>query len=80
MKEEGKNVSISQIFRWFNYPRSTFYYEPEINEPRVVRLDQALVEMIRKIIAENPDYGIRRISAVLRNQLLIQVNRKKCDE
>ena len=77
MKEEGKEVSTAAICRWFQVPRSTFYYEPRLDEPRAPKLDEVLVELIRKIIDENPGYGIRRITAVLRNGHKMRVNRKK---
>ena len=63
--------------QWFGFPRSTFYYEPRLAEPRQPKLDEVIVEMIRKIIDENPGYGIRRITAVLRNGFKMAVNRKK---
>lgn len=77
MNDEGNAVSISQICRWYAVPRSTFYYEPKVIKGRETKLDKALVEMIRTIIDENPGYGVRRITAILRNQLMLKVNRKK---
>jgi putative transposase len=77
MRDEGKIVSASQICRWYSIARSSFYYEPKISEPRPPKLDEALVEMIRSIIKEEPEFGVRRITAVLRHQLLLKVNRKK---
>jgi putative transposase len=77
MKVEGKVVSTSQICRWYSIPRSTFYYGPKLQQPRKPKLDEALVEMIRGIIEEEPEFGVRRITAVLRNQLMLKVNRKK---
>jgi len=77
MKEEGKEVSIAEVCRWFGVARSSFYYEPKKSEPKPPTLDQAIVELIRQVIDENPGYGIRRITAVLRYQLKIAVNRKK---
>jgi putative transposase len=75
MKEEGKFVSIAQLCRWFGVPRSSFYYEPQ--DPKPVALDETLARMIREIIDENPTYGLRRITALLRRKLMRKVNRKK---
>jgi len=43
MHQEGKAVSIAQLCRWFDVPRSTFYYRAE--RRRSPALDQALVEL-----------------------------------
>jgi putative transposase len=75
MHEEGKQVSIAKLCRWFDVPRSTFYYEPRNPKPPVI--DVRLATEIRKIIDENPAYGLRRIVAVLRNQLGFRANRKR---
>ncbi len=34
-KEEGVVVSISQLCRWFEVPRRTFYYQPVKASPKV---------------------------------------------
>lgn len=77
MKEEGKSVSIARLCRWFGVPRSTFYYEPRASQVKTTKLDEAVVEEIRKIIDEEPTFGVRRITAVLRRRLGRVVNRKK---
>lgn len=77
MRDEGRTVSTSQMCHWFGVPRSSFYYEPKLKVARPCQLDEALVEMIREIIEEEPCFGVRRITAVLRNQLMLKVNRKK---
>ena len=75
MEAEGKRVSIAQLCRWFGVARSSFYYAPE--DPKEPVIDAALSEEIRKVIEENPVYGVRRITAVVRRNLKQAVNRKK---
>jgi putative transposase len=55
--------------------RSTFYYRGE--RPRSAALDLALVELVRRLIAENPDYGLRRLTVLVRRELRTAVNRKR---
>lgn len=75
MREEGKAVSIAKLCRWFSVARSSFYYEPESGSEPVI--DAALAEVIRKVIEENPSYGVRRITAMVRRALQERVNRKR---
>jgi hypothetical protein len=64
MRAEGKLVSVAQLCRWFSVPRSTFYYRGE--RRRAPELDRALVELVRRLIGENPDYGLRRLTVQVR--------------
>src|SRR5262249_5871464 len=75
MRAEGKVVSIAQLCRWFGLSRSTFYYRGE--QPRAVELDRALVALVGRLIAENPDYGLRRLTVLVRRELHAAVNRKR---
>jgi len=75
MCAEGKAVSIAQLCQWFGVPRSTFYYRAE--RRRSSALDQALVELVGRLIEENPDYGVRRLTVLVRRELQAAVNRKK---
>ena len=75
MAKEGHPVSISKLCKWFNLPRSTFYYQPEVKQPR--QTDEALTLKIRKIIDEFPQYGLRRIMALIKKEWHEAVNRKK---
>jgi hypothetical protein len=52
MRAEGKAVSIAQLCQWFAVPRSTFYYRAEQRRPAA--LDQALVQLVGRLIEENP--------------------------
>jgi len=67
MSAEGKKVSIAKLCRWFDVPRSTFYYESK--SPREPVIDEAIAEVIRKVIEENPAYGVRRITVMVRREL-----------
>lgn len=75
MRDEGKTVAVAQLCRWFEVPRSSFYYDPRDRAPTA--LDEALVIEIRKVIDDNPTYGVRRITAMVRRNLAAAVNRKK---
>lgn len=75
MQEEGKTVAIAQLCRWFDVPRSSFYYEARDRAPAV--FDEALVVAIRQVIDAHPAYGVRLITATVRRQLAKAVNRKK---
>ena len=75
MREEGHKVSIARLCRWFGVPRSSFYYRPQPAAPVVLATD--LVEMIRGVIDENPTYGLRRITAMVRRRAGAPVNRKR---
>jgi len=78
MRAEGKEVSIVKLCRWFDVPRSTFYYEPKIRKPAPI--DTGMATVIRKIIDENPAFGVRMITATARREVKGPVNRKKvCD-
>ena len=75
MRAEGKEVSIAKLCRWFDVPRSTFYYEPKTRKPAPI--DAGLAVVIRKIIDENPAFGVRMITATARREVKGPVNRKK---
>lgn len=77
MKEEGKEISIQKLCRWFGMPRSTLYYKHVRSEQRGLRkLDPVLTEKIREVIDKNPTYGVRRITAMIRRNLNRAVNKK----
>ncbi len=77
MKDEGKEVSVKKLCKWFNVPRSTLYYRPKKASDRIQRaLNPVLTEQVRKVIEENPTYGVRRITAVIRRNLQRAVNKK----
>lgn len=78
MKEEGKEVSMKKLCKWFSIARSSVYYRPTPSRKnRLSRTeDQALTEAIRRQIEENPTYGVRRITVLVRRELRKAVNRK----
>ena len=75
MRTEGKVVAIAQLCRWFGVPRSTFYYRGE--RRRAAELDRDLVELVGRLIAANPEYGLRRLTVLVRRELREAVNRKR---
>ena len=75
MQEEGRLVSVSKLCRWFEFPRSTFYYRPP--SPKSPKMDTELVLELKRVIDEEPTYGVRRLTAMVRRGLGIPVNRKK---
>jgi putative transposase len=75
MRTEGKVVAIAQLCRWFGVPRSTFYYRGE--RRRTAELDRDLVELVGRLIAANPEYGLRRLTVLVRRELREAVNRKR---
>lgn len=75
MDLDGYMVSISKLCHWFNVPRATFYYQPKQRNPRAV--DSGLSLKIREIIDKFPQYGLRRIAAVIKREWHEAVNRKK---
>ena len=78
MEAEGNRVSIGKLCRWFGVARSSFYYRPEFTAtPKRAVIDVELAETIRQVIEEDPAYGVRRITVIVRRKLKRQVNRKK---
>jgi putative transposase len=78
MREEGKDISMKKLCKWFDVARSSVYYRPSAsrkNRPSRA-LNQALTKTIRRLIEANPTYGVRRITAMVRRELQKAVNRK----
>jgi len=59
------------------FNRSNVYYEGRQAKKRCKRFDTWLVDEVRKVIEEFPEYGTRRITAVLRRRHKKSFNRKK---
>lgn len=76
MEAEGKPVSIKKLCRWFGVARSSFYYRVRKSNRKPKPLNKNLVKELQKIIQENPTYGLRQLTAVLRKRLKKSVNRK----
>ena len=64
LKEDGYEVSIAKLCRWFDIPRRTFYYKPI--KKSTPKLQERLVSPIKQLIEENPSYGYRTVAALLR--------------
>lgn len=62
LKEEGFEVSISQLCRWFNMSRRTFYYKATQSAPK---LRPELVERVKALIEQEPSYGYRTVAGLL---------------
>ena len=62
LKEEGVVVSISQLCRWFEVPRRTFYYQSVKSPPTV---QPRFAEPIKALIEDNPSFGYRTVAHLL---------------
>jgi putative transposase len=62
LKEEGFEVSVSQLCRWLDMPRRTFYYRPVKAAPR---LREDLVEPVKALIEQEPSFGYRTVAGLL---------------
>lgn len=71
-RQERLYQQVMQVI--YKVPRASFYYEPTRS---VTAMDESLTKRIWRIIQEFLSYGLRRIHAVLRNRLGLQVNSKK---
>lgn len=76
LEAEGKMISIKKLCHYFGFSRSSFYYQIKARKRRSKPLDKKLVEKLRAIINENPTYGLRQLTAVLRKKLGKRINRK----
>ncbi len=75
--EDGIRASIRTICTVLGYSRSNIYYAPRKDSRKAAPVDPQLVESIRDIIERFPEYGTRRITAVLRRERKTNINRKK---
>jgi putative transposase len=62
LADDGYQVSISQLCRWFGVPRRTVYYRPRRSSPKV---NSALAERIKALIEEEPSFGYRTVAGLL---------------
>ena len=57
LKEEGFEVSVAQLCRWFDVPRRSVYYRPvKKSAPKV---QERFVQPVKDLIEENPSFGYR---------------------
>jgi len=59
---EGFEVSVSQLCRWFEVPRRTFYYR---STKAVPKLRDELVAPIKALIEQEPSFGYRTVAGLL---------------
>ena len=62
MKDDGVEVSMSQLCRWFEVPRRTVYYRPTKAAPRV---QERFEKPIKEMIEQDPSYGYRTVAGLL---------------
>jgi putative transposase len=60
--EDGFEVSISQLCRWFAVPRRTYYYRPVKSAPKV---KSELEAPIKSLIEDEPSFGYRTVAWLL---------------
>ncbi|MDU1399774.1 MAG: IS3 family transposase, partial [Finegoldia magna] len=65
---------LKDLLKYFNLPKSTYmYWQKRINRPNKV---MEIENKILKIRKENPNYGYRRITAMLK-RVGLKINKKK---
>jgi putative transposase len=62
LKADGFEVTVSQLCRWFEFPRRTMYYK-QVKAP--AKVDPALAEPIKRLIEEEPSFGYRTVAGLL---------------
>jgi len=75
--EDGIRASIRTICEVLGFNRSNLYYAEKPHKKRSKTDETWLVDEIRKVIDEFPEYGTRRITAILRRRHSKSFNRKK---
>ena len=62
LKDDGFEVPVAKLCRWFGVPRRTVYYRPTKAPPQV---RPELAEPIKKLIEEEPSFGYRTVAGLL---------------
>jgi putative transposase len=62
LKQDGFDVSISKLCRWFDIQRRTVYYKPT---KAPAKLQERLVQPIKEMIEQNPSFGYRTVAYLL---------------
>lgn len=62
LQEDGFEVSVARLCRWFGVARRTVYYRPVKSAPRV---QEALAAPIKALIEEQPSFGYRTVAGLL---------------
>lgn len=62
LAEDGFNVPLAKLCRWFGVPRRTVYYKTVKSPPKV---DIKYAEPIKAMIEESPSFGYRTVAHLL---------------
>lgn len=62
LREEGIEVPVAKLCRWFDVPRRTVYYRPGKAAPK---LQERFVVPIKQMIEEEPSFGYRTVANLL---------------
>ncbi|WP_231478332.1 IS3 family transposase [Pseudoxanthomonas suwonensis] len=62
LREDGIQVSMARLCRWFGQPRRTVYYTPTKAAPKV---KAELAAPIKALIEEEPSFGYRTVAGLL---------------
>ena len=62
LKDEGFDVPMTKLCRWFGVARRSVYYKPRRGTPKV---DPAFAEPIKAMIEEEPSFGYRTVANLL---------------
>ena len=62
LKDDGAEVSLVKLCRWFEVPRRTVFYTPAKAQPK---LQDRFVTPIKAMIEENPSFGYRTVAHLL---------------
>ena len=76
LKDEGKEVSIRKICSVLGITRSNVYYR-STRKSRTKQRDKELESSLYQLIQNYPEYGLRRLTAMLIRQENKRINRKK---
>ncbi len=63
LQAEGFKVSMSQLCRWFEVPRSTAYFKPCKATPKV---QEQFGKAIKAMIDKDPSFGYRTVAGLLK--------------
>ena len=62
LKDDGFEVPLTKLCRWFGVARRSVYYKPSRATPKV---NPAFVEPIKALIEEEPSFGYRTVAHLL---------------
>lgn len=62
LKDDGFDVAVSKLCRWFEVPRRTVYYKPTKAAPKV---NVELAAPIKALIEQEPSFGYRTVAGML---------------